>query len=217
MHTTGGSTTAVAAFLSALLIVSACKPARDTGAPTTGAAGSIATDTAPVAAPLPADTGMAGGAPAGALTDANIVALLDEANKADSAAGALAQKKATDPDVKAFAALMMAEHHVLRTKGQQLVKKLKLTPEPPANDPVQAAAKDEMDALRAAPKGPEFDRAYIDKEVAVHKAVIDLAEQAHGSTQNAELKGLIETAKPYLERHLERAEALQKKLSKPTA
>jgi predicted outer membrane protein len=47
--------------------------------------------------------------------------------------------------------------------------------------------------------------------------VLDLAGQAHSTTQNAELKQLIETAKPYLERHLERAEALQKKLGKPAA
>ena len=37
------------------------------------------------------------------LTDANIVALLDEANKADSAAGALAVTKATNKAVKDFA------------------------------------------------------------------------------------------------------------------
>ena len=116
-----------------------------------------------------------------------------------------------------YAQLMMTEHHVLRQKGQELAKKLNLTPEPPADDPVKAAAKAEMEALRAAPKGAQFDQTYVDQEVTIHKAVIDLAEKAHAATQNAELKGLIETAKPYLERHLERAESLQKKLGKPTA
>jgi putative membrane protein len=211
MHRTPSSTTMIAAAV-ALLIAVGCKPAaRDTN-PSTGDIGSAAdTGAATVPAPTPAPAATA------ALTDANIVALLDEANQADSAAGALARTKATDPDVKAFAQLMITEHHMLRTKGQELAKKLKITPTPPADDPVQAASKAEMDALRSAPKGPEFDRAYIDQEVAIHKAVIDLAEQAHGATQNAELKALIETAKPYLERHLERAESLQKKLGKPTA
>lgn len=217
MHRTGKSTTAIAVSLSALLIATACKPARDTNAPTTGAMGSTATDTAPMTTPARGDTGMVGRATTGALTDANIVALLDEANKADSAAGAFAHGKATAADVKGYAAYMMTEHHLLRMKGQELAKKLKLSPQPPANDPVQAAAKAEMDALRSAPKGTQFDQVYIDQEVGVHKAVIDLAEQAHGTTQNAELKQLIETAKPYLERHLERAEAIQKKLGKLTA
>ena len=174
---------------------------------TTGEAPAAATDTTMAPAAEPAAT----------LTDANIVALLDEANKADSSAGAVARDKATDPGVKAFARLMMSEHHALRAQGEALAKQLKLTPEPPANDPVKAAAETEMAALRATPKGPQFDRTYIDQEVAVHKAVIDLAEQAHGATQNEELKGLIEKAKPFLEKHLKQAEELQGKLGKAAA
>jgi putative membrane protein len=76
------------------------------------------------------------------------VALLDEANKADSAAGAYALGKATNPEVKAFARLMMGEHHALRAQGQQLAQRLNVTPQPPADDPVQAAAESEMAALR---------------------------------------------------------------------
>ena len=203
------SSTAMSAVALAVLLTAGCRPSpRETGS-AAGAPG--AADTATPAAPAPAP------AAAPALTDANIVALLDEANQADSAAGAVARKKGTDADVKAFAQLMMTEHHILRTKGQELAKKLNVTPQPPANDPVQTAAKAEMDALNAAPKGAKFDQTYIDQEVTIHKAVLDLAEQAHSVTQNAELKSLIETAKPYIERHLERAEALQKKLGKPTA
>jgi putative membrane protein len=163
------------------------------------------------------DTAVAGATGAGTLTDPNIVALLDEANKADSAAGAYALTKATNPEVRAFAKLMMGEHHALRTQGQQLAKKLNVTPQPPANNPVQAAAQSEMEALKAAPKGAEFDRTYIEQEVAIHKAVLDLAEQAHDATQNQELKALIEKAKPVIEKHRDRAEEIQKKLGKATA
>jgi predicted outer membrane protein len=65
------------------------------------------------------DTGQMAAA-GGGLSDANIVALLDEANMADNASGAYAVTKATSPDVKAFAKLMMGEHHALRAQGQQL-------------------------------------------------------------------------------------------------
>jgi putative membrane protein len=172
-----------------------------------------ATDTSAMVAP--ADTAKAA-APAAAYTDPNIVALLDEANKADSAAGAFALTKAADPGVKAFAKLMMGEHHALRVQGLALAKKLKVTPEPPASDPVQAAGSSEMDSLNSAGKGAAFDKVYIDQEVTIHKAVIDLADKALGDTQNAELKALIEKAKPTLQKHLDRAEALQKKLGKAT-
>ena len=104
---------------------------------------------------------------AGKLTDANIVALLDEANMADSAAGAYAVGKATSPDVKAFAKLMMGEHHSLRAQGQKLAKQLPASrPRPPADDPLKPAAESEMAALKAAPKGGEFYYIYIEQEIA---------------------------------------------------
>jgi len=161
-----------------------------------------------------ADTGAPG---AGQLSDANIVALLDEANMADSASGAYALGKATDPDVKAFAKLMMGEHHALRAQGQQLAKQLNVTPTPPDNDPLKPAVASEMAALRAAPKGAQFDRTYIEQEIGIHKAVLDLAGQAHDAAQNEQLKKLIEQAKPVIEKHLDRAEEIQKKLGKPSA
>jgi putative membrane protein len=151
------------------------------------------------------------------LSDPNIVALLDEANMADSASGAYALKKATSPDVKAFAKMMMGEHHALRLQGQQLAKRLNVTPAPPANDPLKPAAESEMAALQSAPKGAQFDRTYIEQEVGIHKAVLDLAEKAHDQAQNQDLKKLIEQAKPVIEKHLNRAEQIQQKLGRPSA
>ena len=108
-------------------------------------------------------------------------------------------------------------HHALRLAGQKLATKLNVTPEPPSDDPVKAAGTSEMAALQAAPKGAQFDRTYIEQEVAIHKAVLDLAEKAHGQAKNGELKALIEQAKPVIEKHLAKAEEIQKKLAKPTA
>ena len=153
----------------------------------------------------------------GGLSDANIVALLDEANMADSASGAFALKKATSPEVKQFAKMMMGEHHALRLQGQQLAKRLNVTPEMPSSDPFKAAVQAEMTALQGAAKGAAFDRTYIQQEIGIHKAVIDVATKAHDAAQNAELKKLIEQAKPVIEKHLNRAEAIQKKLGTPSA
>ena len=197
---------AVAAASLALATLGSCK-GRGNSETASGAAEATRTDTA--AAPA--------AAPAGGLTDPNIVALLDEANAADSAAGAYALTKATDPGVKAFAKLMMGEHHALRAAGQQLAQRLNLTPEPPAEDPLKPAAESEMTVLRAAPKGPQFDRTYIEQEIGIHKAVLDVAEKGHEAAQNEDLKKLIEQAKPVIQKHLDRAEQIQKKLGKPTA
>jgi len=195
-----------------LILVAGCKSQRasdnaamgsdtSSGAMTTGAA-----DT----------SSMAAGAQPAALSDANIVALLDKANMADSALAAYAVTKATNPDVKSFAKLMMGEHHALRAQGQQLAKRLGVTPQMPADDPLKPAADAEMTALKAAAKGADFDRTYIEHEIGIHKAVLDLAGKAHDAAQNEELKKLIEQAGPVIQKHLDHAEQIQKKLGKPT-
>lgn len=196
----------------ALLTLGACKPRENAGTDS-GAADHTAADTGAARATM-ADSADEGG---DRLADANIVALLDEANMADSTAGALALKKATNPEVKSFAKLMMGEHHALRLQGQQLAKRLNVTPQPPANDPVKALASQEMAALQSTPKGPEFDRVYMQNEVVAHRAVLDLAKKAHDQAQNEELKKLIEQAQPVIERHLQMAEDIQKKLGGPSA
>ena len=151
--------------------------------------------------------------PKGGLGDSTIVAILDEANKADSAAGALALKKATRPDVKAFAKLMMAEHHALRVAGQELAKQLNVTPKPPEHDPLAGYTRNEAATLQKTPKGPDFDRTYIDNEVSVHQAVLDFANQARVTTQTPELRALIEKAIPVIKKHLEQAESIQKQIT----
>jgi putative membrane protein len=167
----------------------------------------------------PSDSGTparAATTPKGGLGDSNIVALLDETNMADSAAGALALKKAINPDVKAFAKLMMAEHHALRVGGQALAKQLGVTPKLPERDPLAGYIRNETDALKKTAKGAEFDRTYIDHEVSIHQAVLDLANQARVTTQTAELRDLIEKAVPVIKKHLDQAQEIQKKLG-PTA
>lgn len=180
----------------------------------------VARDQSAAASGETSDTGAAGansGAPAatpqGGLSDANIVALLDAANKADSSGGAVASKKATRADVKAFAKLMMSEHHALRQQGQQLAKQLGVEPKPPEKDPLAPYVASEMKALQSTPKGAEFDRTYIDNEVTIHQAVLDLANQARVTTQTAQLRDLIEKAIPVIRKHLDQAMALQKQLT----
>jgi putative membrane protein len=194
------------------LALAACNGNRDRSAAANAPGGP---ETATVPADTTATTDTSAMSPASApsdLSDANIVALLDHANAADSSAGALAATKATNPGVKQFAQLMMTEHHALRKQGRDLAKQLKLTPEPPANDPVTPLAQQETQALQSAPKGAEFDRTYIDQEVAAHQAVLDLVKQAHDQADNEQLKALIGKAQPVIEKHLDMAKQLQQKL-----
>jgi putative membrane protein len=177
----------------------------------TSAVGSGATASAAPAAGSTTGASANTGASA-ALTDPNIVAILDQANAADSARGRLAETKATSTDVKNFGRLMVGEHHALRQQGQQLAKKLNVTPQPPPNDQSEAQAKTEMDSLNAMPKGKAWDKAYIDYEVNYHQQVLQTATKALDAAQNQELKDLIKKAAPVLQKHLDRAKAIQQKL-----
>jgi putative membrane protein len=159
------------------------------------------------------DTISGGVAVTSVYSDAHIAALLDEANRADSAAGAYAMSKATDHDVRDYAKDMMEDHHDLRAKGQETARKMNLTPASPGVDPVARAAQKEMKALKEAPAGAQFDRTYIEQEIAMHQQVIYLATQLQASAQDKELRDLVKDALPVLQKHLEKAQELQKKLN----
>ena len=167
-----------------------------------------ATDTTMAPTAGMADTAMTA-APAPALTDANIVFILDNANMLDSAAGSVASKKGTSADVREYGQMMMRDHHSLRQQGQDLAKKLGVAPEAPANDDSKAALDRTMALLNGAAKGKDFDKAYIDNEVTYHKAVLETATTAMNVAQNAELKNLIQKAAPAIQAHLDRAQAIQ--------
>jgi putative membrane protein len=177
-----------------------------------------AADTTAVSSTTSADTSaMAGAASStsstsGNWSDANIFALLDEANMADSAAGSIAATKGTAAAVRDFARRMERDHHQLRVQGAALAKKLNVTPAAPSDDPVQPLAQSETNTLNSTAKGKDFDKAYIDAEVNAHKAVLDLATKAAAQTQTAELKNLIQKAAPVIQAHLDKAESIQKTL-----
>lgn len=156
-----------------------------------------------------ADTGMAPPTPAPVLTDANIVYILDNANMLDSAAGSVASTKGTSADVREFGQMMMRDHHKLRQDGQNLAKKLGVTPAAPPNDDSKGALDRTMTLLNGAAKGRDFDKAYIDNEVTYHKAVLETAMTAMNAAQNAELKNFIQKAAPAIQAHFDRAQAIQ--------
>lgn len=199
-----GTGSKLAVFAVAVVAVVACSKKENYGADTSAAASTTVTGDTSTTAVAPA--------PAGTWTDANIVALLDEANMADSAAGSIASTKGTAASVRDFGKQMMRDHHQLRSQGEALAKKLSITPAAPAGDPVTPMAQDETNTLNTTAKGKDFDKAYIDAEVNAHKAVLDLATKAAQQTQNTELKNLIQKAAPVIRGHLVKAESIQKAL-----
>ncbi len=181
----------------------ACGKKDNSGVDTTAASSTMSADTSAMSA---------SSTTSGTWTDANIFALLDEANMADSAAGALAATKGTSSAVRDFGKRMTRDHHMLRAQGEALAKKLKITPTPPSDDNQVADAQKEMDTLNSTAKGKDFDKAYMDGEVDGHKKLLDMATKAFAQAQSTELKNLIQKATPAIKGHLDLSESIQKNL-----
>ena len=147
--------------------------------------------------------------------DAQIAQIVLTADSVDVDYGNLAVKKTKNAEVKAFAETMIRDHTAVNAKAIALAKKLGMNPE--ASDTSKSLKSDgdkEMAKLKAM-HGAEFDKAYIDNEVAYHESVIGaLNTVLLPNAKNAELKALLESGKPIFESHLEHAKTLQKSLNK---
>jgi len=163
-----------------------------------------------VAAPAAATAGAA----QQQLTDANILAMLDQADMADSASGAVAMQKASNAQVKDYGRMMTRDHHQSRAKGQKLAKDLKITPQAPSDNPIAVTAKQDAAKLQSTASGDQFDRTYIEQQVAMHQQVIELAKQAQQTTKNEQLRQHIQENSPVLQRHLQRAQEIQQSLGR---
>ncbi|HKE93781.1 MAG TPA: DUF4142 domain-containing protein [Povalibacter sp.] len=161
---------------------------------------------------------MMGTAHAAAPSDAQIAHIVVTANQVDIDAGKLGSRSATSAEVKAFAQQMVTDHTAVNKSATELAHKLGVTPEDNATSQSLKKGGDDNLAKLKTLKGAEFDRAYIEHEVAYHQAVIDAVDKTLiPSAQNAELKALLEKTRPAFVAHLEHAKEVQASLGKSSS
>jgi putative membrane protein len=147
-----------------------------------------------------------------ALDDATIVAIFDAANTADIETGQLAAQRGHSKDVREFGAMLVRDHEAVRKMGRDLAEKLGVTPTPPADDANAKTHARAMQTLRSK-RGAEFDRAFLQHEVAFHKSVIDaIRTTLLPAIENAELKALVVKVAPAFEAHMIAAQNLEKRV-----
>ena len=141
--------------------------------------------------------------------DAQIAHIAYSAGAIDVAAGQQALAKTTNPAVKEFAQEMVRDHQAVNEQALALVKKLHVTPQDnPTSQALEKSADNEKAALEKL-NGPAFDRAYVENEVAFHKAVNGALETTLiPDAQNAELKALLQTGLKLFRSHQAHAEHL---------
>jgi putative membrane protein len=140
-------------------------------------------------------------------TDPQIAHIAYTAGVIDVTAAKQAIKKSKNKAVLAFAHDMVRDHEAVNKQALALVKKLKVTPQDnPTSQTLSKQAKAERAKL-AKLKGKAFDKAYVDNEVAYHKAVDSALETTLiPSANNAELKTLLQTGLKIFEGHEQHAE-----------
>jgi len=148
-------------------------------------------------------------------TDPQIAAIVVTANQVDIDAGKLATSRASSKDVKQFAKQMVTDHSSVNKSASDLVKKLKVKPEPnPTSDSLKKGGDDNMASLKKL-KGTEFDKAYVNHEVEYHQTVLDAVDKTLiPSAQNEQLKALLVKVRPTFVAHLDHAKHLQSQLAK---
>jgi len=172
--------------------------------------GNPAESTAVATPPPPAPAAVA--AP---VTDTTILAALEEGDSAEIAMGKLALQKSKNPEVKGFANMMISDHSKMWNAKKDLAKKLKITPQLPADDKEPAHLADEMNSFNAAPTPMAFDTVYIDDAVADHTQVLAIVKDFETKATAPELKGALKNAEPVVQKHLDHAKMIQRDLSKP--
>jgi putative membrane protein len=146
------------------------------------------------------------------MTDADIFGLLEAAHQADLHAGQVAQRRASDPQVRTYARRMESDHDVLLKKGRQASAKLKIPP---------GLGEEGRDLLREhtddmaevqTQTGLSFDQKYVQHEIDLHQKLLHQIDHASQHTQRPELKTLVEQLRPALQEHLRAARTLQQRV-----
>jgi len=147
------------------------------------------------------------------LTDPEIASVAVTANQIDIAYAKIAIKKSKNAQVIAFAKTMEKDHGAVIDQAVALVKKLGVTPKDNPTTKAFLAGSVKTKAMLNSKSGKAFDKAYVDNEVAYHKAAInEVANVLIPDATNGELKSLLQTAAPIFKAHLAHAEMVQKSL-----
>lgn len=168
-------------------------------------------DTSPGSDTTPGSGTAPGGAMA-TMSDANIVAKLAAMDSAEIELGRLGTEKAQNPDVKAYAQMMVDHHTQMKNEGATLARQENITAVLPPDDSTpreMVAARDRLMATDAA----AFDRVFMEQMVADHQKAVATITSMAGMAQSPGLRAHLEKALPRVQAHLDHAMRLQQSVA----
>lgn len=143
-------------------------------------------------------------------SDLQIAGIVLTADNLDIEYGKIALAKSKDKAVREFAQRMVTDHQAVQLGVVGLAEKLGVNAEDSAvRTSLREGSKAVFEKLNSL-NGAEFDKYYIDNEVAYHKAVTDaVAAVLIPSAQNPDLKAALVGSQPLFLKHLEHAQMVQ--------
>jgi putative membrane protein len=152
-----------------------------------------------------------------AQSDERTLAILHRSDVGEIAAGMMAQERATDPSVKAFAMMMVSEHTKLDEEGNRLAQQIHASSVLP-DSTLPMIMRSDSTALRSAQAGAEFDRTYIAQQVAAHQRTLEVVDAGLTKATDAQVKTALQSqVRPAVARHLAQARQIQTRLNGSTA
>jgi putative membrane protein len=141
------------------------------------------------------------------LSDSEIVHVADVVNNGEVEQAQIAKTKAKNPKVKQFAARMLTDHRKAEQTDAKVVEREGIIPEESATaTEIAGQSTAALEALRTAEPGPNFDRLYIERQVAQHEKVLDLLDkQLIPSAANGKVESELEKTRGMATRHLTQA------------
>ena len=146
------------------------------------------------------------------MTDAEMVGVLNSISEGEAEAANLARRTSTTSDVQAFAGRVLNEHRQLAQHSERLARQLHITPREPAlASELKATHQQAMHDLEGK-LGSDFDRAYVEYEIARHVQAFGLMKTAAESEATLPLQQELIRTGPDLLSHLSAARALERRL-----
>jgi putative membrane protein len=140
-----------------------------------------ATDTSDAVGAASGDVGATG-----TVDPSEAVAFMAAADQNEVQAAQVAVQKATNPEVRQFAQTMQREHTKSAHEIGELAKRMNLDLQASAQQSqivqgLQQLSQQLSQQLNNTPKGPEFDRVYIEGQVQAHQTVLENLQRIAGS------------------------------------
>ena len=149
------------------------------------------------------------------LNDLEIAHVAYTADNIDIRYAHLALAKSKNPAIHQFARTMIRDHEAVNEQALALLKKLGAQAQDNFLSRQLSANADKLVAEMSALSGSAFDKRYAENELAYHKAVNNLVENAFiPNIDNAEVKALFEAGLKIFKVHEGHAEMMVKNLGK---